>query len=155
MDDTYFNLLGNYNYTYWNESFSGSATKDHSFTNYTGSYAFNVGLEDLNFNNLQITTTNLSPDEAFKLQHSDLFTGVQSGELIYSVLQNGTEIHTKADVATALINGMPSAQLAEFGVWNNRRMIDDIHFTPPLPWISTIHGWGQSGERLMEHFLIS
>ena len=75
MDDTYFNLLGNYNYTYWNESFSGSATKDHSFTNYTGSYAFNVGLEDLNFNNLQITTTNLSPDEAFKLQHSDLFTG--------------------------------------------------------------------------------
>ena len=125
---SYSNILNTYNYTYWDQSFSGVQTASpKKFTNQTSSYGLNIDYTNLNINSLNINTSGNTIPQAYSEANSVTFPAIQSGDIVYSVLQNGALTYTKTSSSSTL-----NAQLADFGTFCSRRFVEGIQFTNGL-----------------------
>ena len=129
--ETFENLLGKYNYTYWDQSNSGTQSTTKYFTNHTDSYGLSIDYTNLNINSLNINSTIGSIDQRYKEANSTTFPTALSGNITYSVLQNGVVTNTKTTSPTQA-SGEFTSQLADFGTFCNRRFIEGIGFTNNL-----------------------
>lgn len=120
------NVANSHNFTYWDASFKTS-TSSRKFTNQTSSYNLNIDYNNLNINSLDINSSNSSAAQAFQEANSTTFSTLQSSTITYKILQNWVPIHERT--ATPTNSHIRVCQMAEFGTWVNRRMIDSLNFT--------------------------
>ena len=123
---TYDNALNTYNFTCWDSSFKTSVTT-RKFSNQTSSYNLSVNYSTLNINSLAVNTQNTQPSAAFSESVATTFSSTQPGNIDYKILQNGNPLYEKAATPTKL--GIKIGQLADYGTWCNRRVVDSLNFT--------------------------
>jgi hypothetical protein len=123
---TYDNLVNTYNYTYWDASHQTAITT-RKFTNQTSSYNLNIDYTNLNINSLAVNLANGSSSNALQESNATTFPTLQSGNINYKILQNGSVLHAKTATPTNL--GIRIGQMAEYGTWLNRRVVDSLNFT--------------------------
>jgi Secretion system C-terminal sorting domain len=123
---TYDNLVNTYNYTYWDASFK-TTISPRKFTNQTSSYNLNIDYTNLTINSLAVNLANASASNAFPESNATTFSTLQSGNINYKILQNGSVLHAKTATPTNL--GIRIGQMAEYGTWLNRRVVDSLNFT--------------------------
>ena len=129
--ESYTNFSSSYNYTYWNDSWKSNVNHNRSFSNHTSDYALNIDFEELSIKSLLVTDPENASAWGFSALDSNIFANNYSGNIDYAILQNGTPTFEKAPNPTN--NGLKDSQMAEFGVWCNRRFVS-TNFTnaPPL-----------------------
>lgn len=115
----------NYANTYW-DGILGT----NSFTNHTNDYALNINFYKLNINNLAIVDNGNTAADGFSELNSDTFTDNYEGEIGYAIIQDGAVSYGKSDKPTT--NGGSGSQMAEFGVWQNKRFVS-ANFTNSAP----------------------
>ena len=115
------NYADTYNYTYWDDSWKSSISHDRSFSNQTNDYALNIDFTDLSIQSLLITDATNAASLGFHALKSNIFTNNYSGNIDYSILQSGTATYEKASNPTN--TGNKDSQMAEYGVWCNRRFV--------------------------------
>ena len=115
------NYADTYNYTYWDDSWKSSIAHHRRFSNQTNDYALNIDFTDLSIQSLLITDATNTASLGFHALNSHIFTNNYSGNIDYSILQNGTAIYEKANKPTN--TGNKDSQMAEYGVWCNRRFV--------------------------------
>ncbi len=126
---SYNNYKDTYNYTYWDENWR-TPSVDRTFSNQTDSYAFNIDYTNLGINSLLIDESPATKKEAFNALNSSTFANMYAGNIDYSILQNGVPVYTKSSTPSS--PGIRDSQLAEYGVWFNKRFVD-TNFTPAAP----------------------
>jgi hypothetical protein len=114
------NVANSYNYTYWDTNWKTSGAT-RSFSNQASSYALNVDYTNLNINSLLINTSTATPTEAFEALKSTTFPNDYSGDINYSILQNGVSAYEKSSSPTSTSSN--DSQMVEFGTWCNRRFV--------------------------------
>ncbi|MDO6803066.1 hypothetical protein Q4595_11460 [Wenyingzhuangia sp. 1_MG-2023] len=125
------NFTNSYNYTYWNHNWLSPISTDRSFTNYTSSYSLNINYTKLSINSLLINNDNFSQKKGFSLLDSAIFPTNYTGDIDYAILQNGVVIYEKSNSPTNV--GVHDSQMAEYGVWSNRRFIStNFNGNPPI-----------------------
>ncbi|MFN0200225.1 MAG: hypothetical protein ACKVTZ_01820, partial [Bacteroidia bacterium] len=132
---SYNNVTANYNYTYWDITHKIGANP-RKFTNQTSSYHLNVDYTNLNISSLDINNTNTNAVNAFQEANATTFPTLQSGNIDYKILQNGSVLHQKT--ATPTNSHIRIGQMVEYGTWLNRRVIDSINFTGAT---AVANGW--------------
>ena len=115
------NYADTYNYTYWDDSWKSSISHHRSFSNQTNDYALNIDFTDLSIQSLLITDATNAASLGFHALKSNIFTNNYSGNIDYSILQSGTATYEKASNPTN--TGNKDSQMAEYGVWCNRRFV--------------------------------
>ncbi len=125
--ETYDNLQNNYNYTFWNDNFKTSGVQDREFTIQTSGFGLKINYTDLTVTNMEPTTSSLTSEQAFSLSDNSLFPNVTSGDINYRILQNGNVLHAKPVNPTN--SGIKISQMAEYGIWQNRRFLDSLNYT--------------------------
>ena len=115
------NYADTYNYTYWDDSWKSSIAHHRRFSNQTNDYALNIDFTDLSIQSLLITDVTNTASLGFHALNSHVFTNNYSGNIDYSILQNGTATYEKANNPTN--TGNKDSQMAEYGVWCNRRFV--------------------------------
>ena len=115
------NCADTYNYTYWDDSWKSSISHHRSFSNQTNDYALNIDFTDLSIQSLLITDATNAASLGFHALKSNIFTNNYSGNIDYSILQSGTATYEKASNPTN--TGNKDSQMAEYGVWCNRRFV--------------------------------
>lgn len=123
---SYTNVANNYNYTYWDITHKIGANP-RKFTNQTSSYNLNIDYTNLNISSLDINSANINANNAFLQANAATFPTLQSGNIDYKILQNGSVLHQKT--ATPTNSHIRIGQMAEYGTWLNRRVIDSLNFT--------------------------
>ena len=118
---TFNNYADTYNYTYWDDSWKSSIAHNRRFSNQTNDYALNIDFTDLSIQSLLITDATNTASLGFHALNSHVFTNNYSGNIDYSILQNGTASYEKANNPTN--TGNKDSQMAEYGVWCNRRFV--------------------------------
>ena len=124
--ESYSNAANTYNFTYWDANFK-TTTSSRKFTNQTSSYNLNIDYTNLNINSLDINTSNSNTTNAFQEANATTFQTLQGGAIDYKILQNGAVLHAKTATPTNL--GVKISQMAEYGTWLNRRVVDSLNFT--------------------------
>ena len=94
------NFADTYNYTYWDDSWKSRISHHRRFSNQTNDYALNIDFTDLSIQNLIITDATNTASLGFHALNSHIFTNNYSGNIDYSILQNGTAIYEKANKPT-------------------------------------------------------
>ena len=94
------NYADTYNYTYWDDSWKSSIAHHRRFSNQTNDYALNIDFTDLSIQSLLITDATNNASLGFHALNSHIFTNNYSGNIDYSILQNGTAIYEKANKPT-------------------------------------------------------
>jgi hypothetical protein len=125
--ETYDNLINNYNYTFWNDNFKTLGVTDREFTIQTSDFGLKINYTDLSISNMEVTTNSLTSDQAFPLSDNSLFPNATSADIRYRILQNGSTLHEKAINPTN--SGIKISQMAEYGTWCNRRFLDSLNYT--------------------------
>ena len=115
------NCADTYNYTYWDDSWKSSNANHRRFSNQTNDYALNIDFTDLSIQSILITDVTNTASLGFHALNSHIFTNNYSGNIDYSILQNGTATYEKANKPTN--TGNKDSQMAEYGVWCNRRFV--------------------------------
>jgi len=115
------NFADTYNYTYWDDSWKSRISHHRRFSNQTNDYALNIDFTDLSIQNLIITDATNTASLGFHALNSSIFMNNYSGNIDYSILQNGTATYEKANNPTS--TGNKDSQMAEYGVWCNRRFL--------------------------------
>jgi hypothetical protein len=128
--ESYTNFANSYNYTYWNDNWKSTTTQNRSFTNQTSDYALNVDYTDLSIKNLVLTDTANTASRGFSALNSAVFTANYSGNIDYSILQNGLTAFEKT--ASPTNSGNKDSQMAEYGAWCTRRFVS-TNFTNSAP----------------------
>jgi Secretion system C-terminal sorting domain len=123
---TYTNAANTYNFTYWDANFKTNISS-RKFTNQTSSYNLNIDYTNLNINSLDVNLNNSSTANALQEANATTFQTLQAGTIDYKILQNGTTLHAKTATPTNL--GVKISQMAEYGTWLNRRVVDSLNFT--------------------------
>ena len=123
---TYTNAANTYNFTYWDANFK-TTTSSRKFTNHTSSYNLNIDYTNLNINSLDVNLNNAAPVNAFQEANATTFQTLQAGAIDYKIRQNGSILHAKTATPTKL--GVKISQMAEYGTWLNRRVVDSLNFT--------------------------
>lgn len=118
--ESFNNFTSSYNYTYWDSSWKISGA-NRSFSNQTSSYALNIDYTNLNINSLLINKTSATPTDAFHELKATTFQTNFSGNINYSILQNGVDMYQKSSTPTSF--GRKDSQMAEYGTWCNRRFV--------------------------------
>jgi len=131
---SYSNVASSYNYTYWDITHKIGANP-RKFTNQTSSYNLNIDYTNLNISSLDINNSHTNALNAFQEANATTFPSLQSGNIDYKILQNGSVLHQKT--ATPTNSHIRIGQMAEYGTWLNRRVIDSLNFTGA----PSLYGW--------------
>ena len=131
---SYNNVANSYNYTYWDITHKIGANP-RKFTNQTSSYNLNIDYTNLNISSLDINNSNTNALNAFQEANATTFPSLQSGSIDYKILQNGNVLHQKT--ATPTNSHIRIGQMAEYGTWLNRRVIDSLNYTGT----PSVYGW--------------
>ena len=126
--ESYNNAKNTYNYTYWNSNFKTEGEAIRKFTNQTSSYNLSINYTKLSIASLNINSQGTTPGEALQESNAATFTSLQPGNINFKILKEGAVIHEKnASKPTNLGNKI--TQMANYGTWCNRRVIDSLNFT--------------------------
>jgi Secretion system C-terminal sorting domain len=125
---SYDNALKTYNFTCWDSSFKTNVTT-RKFSDQTSSYNLSVNYSTLNINSLSVNSLPTLPSAAFSESVTTTFSTTQPGNIDYKILQNGTPLYEKPTTTVPTNLGPNIGQLAEYGTWCNRRVVDSLNFT--------------------------
>jgi Secretion system C-terminal sorting domain len=125
---SYDNVLKTYNFTYWDSSFKPTPAAVVKFSNQTSSYNLSVNYSTLSINSLSVNTLTNLPSAAFSESVATTFSTTQTGNIDYKILKNGAPLYEKPTTSPTNL-GPKIGQLAEYGTWCNRRVIDSLNFT--------------------------
>ncbi len=129
-NESFENYRNSYNYTCWNDNFKTSGISTRKFINQSSSYNLNINFTDLSIHSLNLTTTNHNQTSALAEANSVTFSNLYAGDIRYAILQNGAVAYEKTTSPTNM--GAPDSQMAEYGTWQNRRMVS-TNFTNSAP----------------------
>lgn len=115
------NYVNSYNYTYWNDNWKSTIDGPRNFSNYTSSYSLNIDYDALSIKSLLVNDNSLTKEQGFKQLNDAIFPINYEGNIEYAILTNGAIAYDKS--ATPTNSGTKDSQLAEFGVWCNRRFV--------------------------------
>ena len=125
--ESYTNAKNTYNYTYWDASWKTGNIATRKFSNQTSSYNLNIDYSNLRIASLKINSNPKSATAAFAESKSVTFNSMHPGNIDYRVLQNGNTLLKKRST-NPTTEGSNYSQMADYGTWCNRRLIDNLNF---------------------------
>lgn len=125
--ESFDNAKNTYNYTYWDASWKTGGISNRKFSNQTSSYNLNVNYTSISISSLEINSNPKSATAAFAELKSVTFNSMHPGNIDYKVLQNGNILLKKRN-SDPTNEGSKISQMADYGTWCNRRLIDNLNF---------------------------
>ncbi len=126
--ESYNNAKNTYNYTYWDSNWKTAGISTRKFTNQTSSYKLSINYTGLSIASLNINSGEISPSRGFEESNAATFSTTQAGDIEVKILKDGS-VFNELSASAPTRQGGQISQMADYGTWCNRRVLDSLNFT--------------------------